>query len=183
VFGKINILSELFKERKRLRSGEDELLLEAKRILISDKFSEKNILDNLKLYNKNFELLNEENIDQSALYTENEIKSICLHYGLYFADSQLYKGEFPYEAILKIKDFNKAQGKDLRHFKLVASAPMFKNPKINTSCLLFCETIYGHYFLIHKWGTPLPWYQKLKSFSLTKIIHTLQRKKLQSFMI
>jgi hypothetical protein len=156
MFKPVEIRKELAKERKRLLDAGEILLHDARKILYDDQFTEKNILDNLKSYNKSFGLLDEEEIDKDLVFTKTEIKNICTRYRLRFLDSDVYTGEFPYESILKIKDLNTSQRKDLKHFKVIATAGTLKNPALNEDMLLFCETVYGNYYLIHRWGKPLP---------------------------
>ena len=103
----IHLISELTKQKLKLRKQEDVILDEVKRLLNDNLLSEKNILNNLKFYNKTFELLDEETLDKKNIFKLNEIKNTCTKYRLRFIDSQFYKGEIPYEAILKIKDLNK----------------------------------------------------------------------------
>ncbi len=160
------MLTELVEERKKLRKAYDQLMLETQRILIRDKFSEKNILENLKEYNKSFELLNEEEINEEQLFTLYEIKSFCVKNRLRFIDSQQFKSEFPYESILKIKDINALQRKDLRHFKVMCNEESLKNPDANFPCALFVKTIHDNYYLIHHWGGKLEANRKLKCWPL-----------------
>lgn len=150
------MFEQLHKERKKLRKESDELVLEAQRILINDTFSEKKILDHLKQYNQSFELLNEDDIDKSNLFTLAEIKTFCIKNRMRFVDSNYFKGEFPYEIVLKIKDYNRFQKKDLRHFKILCPAELLANKDSKSPAALFCRTMYGNYYLIHTWGENLP---------------------------
>jgi hypothetical protein len=160
------MLSELLKERKKLRKAFDQLMLETQRVLVKDKFSEKNILDNLKEYNKSFELLNEEEINEEHLFTLSEIRSFCIKNRLRFIDSQKFKSEFPYESILKIKDINSFQRKDLRHFKVMCSEESLKHPDSKMPCALFVKTVNENYYLIHHWGGTIDSKRKIKYWSL-----------------
>ena len=160
------MLAELLQERKKLRKEFDQLMLETQRILIRDKFSEKNILDNLKEYNKSFELLNEDEINEENLFTLSEIKSFCIKNRLRFIDSQQFKSEFPYESILKIKDINTLQRKDLRHFKVMCYEETLKFPDAQLPCALFVKTVNENYYLIHHWGGKLNGNRKVKYWPL-----------------
>jgi hypothetical protein len=166
MFKPVEIRKELARERKRLLDAGEILLHDAKKILYDDQFTEKNILDNLKSYNKSFGLLDEENTDKDLIFTKTEIKNICIRYRLRFLDSDMYTGEFPYESILKIKDLNALQRKDLKHFKIITTVDTLKDSSMNEDMLLFCETVYGNYYLIHRWGKPLPASRKWNYFFL-----------------
>lgn len=160
------MLSQLNEERKKLRKESDELILEAQRILINDRFTEKKILDNLKQYNQSFELLNEDDIDESNLFTLSELKTFCIKNRLRFVSSTYFKGEFPYESILKIKDYNKFQKKDLRHFKILCPAELIADASLKCPAALFCKTMYGNYYLIHTWGENLSTKRKIVKWPL-----------------
>jgi len=160
------MLTELLQERKKLRKAFDQLMLETQRILIKDKFSEKNILDNLKEYNKSFELLNEDEINEEHLFTLNEIKSFCIKNRLRFIDSQQFKSEFPYESILKIKDINALQRKDLRYFKVMCGEINLKLENSKFPCALFVKTVNDNYYLLHHWGNQLDVNRKIKCWPL-----------------
>ena len=98
----ISIDFELRKKKVKTSNHEDSVISEVYRILNRDLFHEKKILSNLKLYNKSFELIDEEDVDRYDVFHTNTIKEIAIQYRLKFLDSQHYKNEIPYEAILKI---------------------------------------------------------------------------------
>jgi hypothetical protein len=164
MFSKINITAELLKTRVKKRSQEDILLDEIKHILNSDLLKENKILSHLKFYNKSFELLNENEIDNSYVFSLDEIKKICIKYRLRFLDSQLYRNEIPYEAVLKIKDLNTLYHKDLKGFKILAPAKAYSKKENDLPCLLFVPTLSGNYYLIHSWGKEFKWYMKYLLF-------------------
>ncbi|MBK6835462.1 MAG: hypothetical protein IPG89_14795 [Bacteroidetes bacterium] len=160
------MFNQLNQERKKLRKESDELILEAQRILINERFTEKKILDHLKQYNQSFELLNEDDIEASNLFTLNELKTFCIKNRMRFVDSNYFKGEFPYESILKIKDFNKFQKKDLCHFKILCPAELIADASLKSPAALFCRTMYGNYYLIHTWGENLSTKRKITNWPL-----------------
>jgi hypothetical protein len=166
MFRPVHIQNELERERKKLLDAGDILVFDAKRILHDQQFTEKNILGNLKSYNKSFGLLNEEGLNKEQLFTHMEIKNICIRYRLRFVDSDMYTGEFPYESILKIKDLNELQRKDLNYFKVISTVDRLKHPFLDQDTLLFCETVYGNYYLIHRWGAALSARRKWNFFFL-----------------
>jgi len=166
MFSSINITSELFKTRTKKRSQEDVLIDEVKNILSSALLKEDKILGNLKFYNKSFELLDEPEINSDLVFSPEEIKNICIKYRLRFLDSQFYKDEFPYEAVLKIKDLNTTFKKDLKGFKILAQAETFSKKEKNLPCLLFAPTINGNFYLIHTWGKEYKWHRKFTHFPI-----------------
>lgn len=169
MFKPLNITAQLEKVRAKNRKHEDVLLNEVKNILSADLLKENKILNHLKFYNEAFELVDETDVDASLIYTKTEIKKTCVNYRLRFLDSQYYKNEIPYEAVLKIKDFNSRYRKDLKRFKILAPAIAFTNKENKLPCLLFAETLNGNYYLIHGWGENLKWNRAILNFPLRTI--------------
>ncbi len=148
------IAKELLKRKLKHSRQEDVVIDEVYKILNKDLFHEKKVLSNLKLYNRSFEMLDEDNVDILDVFDIKSIKEIAIAYRLRFIDSQFYKKEIPYEAILKIKALNERCRKDLKGFKLLAPIESFRKDSKDTELLLFAPTNDGNYFLIHKWGEP-----------------------------
>lgn len=162
----IDIKDKLTELRRKTRSREDDLIEEANRILAKDLFSEEKILNNIKHYNNSFELVDEDDMDSDLIFKISEIKKIALAYRLKFIDSQYFKAEIPYEAILKIKYINLTHRKDIKGFKILAPIEAFKEKEITKGAILFAPTNYGNYCIIHKWGKPLKWHRKILSWPL-----------------
>ncbi|MGZ3884497.1 MAG: hypothetical protein ACXVP0_09545 [Bacteroidia bacterium] len=168
MFRPINIQNELVRQRRRSLKKSDAVLDEVHKILKADLFKEHNILNNLKSYNKSFELLNEEGLDTNFVFKKEDIKAVAVNYRLRFLDSQVFEGDIPYEAILKIKHLNSEQGKDLRGFKILAQPYAFKDKTAKSELTLFAPTVYGNYYLVHKWGEDMKWYKKLTTFPMRR---------------
>lgn len=166
MFNNINITRELLKTRVKKRSQEDALIDEVKQILSSDLLKENKILSHLKFYNKSFELLDDTEIDETYVFSLEEIKKICVKYRLRFLDSQSYREEIPYAAVLKIKDMNSLYRKDLKGFKILAPKEAFSGKEKDLPCLLFVPTLNGNFYLIHSWGKEFKWFKKIVLFPL-----------------
>ncbi|MBC7861438.1 MAG: hypothetical protein IAF38_00605 [Bacteroidia bacterium] len=169
MFEDVKIIEALSRERKKIRGKEEVLIEEVNKILSDELFTEKNILKNLKTYNQTFDLLDEETLDKSKIYGLKEIKNICIRYKLRFLDSQVYKGEFPSEAIFSIKELSKEQRRTFRNFKILGPYESFKNKNNTSDPILFAETNYGNFYLIHHWDNKVKWYKKITAFPLRRI--------------
>jgi hypothetical protein len=162
----LSIQNELSTRRKKIRKDEDFVLQEVNKILQRDLLSEQKILQHLKHYSKSFEVLNEDECDLEHVFNLTEIRKTAINLRLRFLDSEFFKGDIPYEAILKIKDLNASQGKDIKAFKLLTSYHSFYNRHNTQEKLLFASTDCNNYYLIHKWGKPLKWYHKASNWPL-----------------
>lgn len=168
---RVDITGELTRLKSKTRSKEDDLILEANRILSNDLFSENKILNNLKQYADSFELVDEDDVDANMVFNTAEIKKIALQYRLKFIDSKYFKPEIPYEAILKIKHINLTYHKELKGFKILAPLEGFKENGIDRPAILLAPTNLGNYYIIHKWGNDFKWYRKLVSWPLKNFDH------------
>jgi hypothetical protein len=166
MFSLLSIKSELERYRGKTRKDEDAVLQEVNKILYQDLFSERKILDNLKQYKKSFEVIDEAYCESENIFTIQEIRKIAINLKLRFLDSLHFKGEIPYEAILKIKYINETQGKELKQFKLLTTYKSFFNRKNTQEKLLFITTNGNNYYLLHRWGNPLKWYHKIANWPL-----------------
>jgi hypothetical protein len=161
MFKSVDIKNKLTQLRRKTRRAEDDLISETKRILKKDLFEEKKILENLKQYNRSFEILDEEDLEEELIFTVSEIKQIAVIYRLKFLESRIFKPEIPYEAILRIKDLNLRFRKEVRIFKVLAPRESFFDKRSRGEALLFGKTNYDNYYLIHRWGNKLKWHRKL----------------------
>jgi len=159
-----SIQKALETERNRT-SKEEQLLLEAKKVLIQSRLTDKNILDNLKFYKTSFEFLDEES-GLENIFTLQQIKSTCKKLRLRFLPSQAFEGDIPYEAVLKIKELNNKFGKELKHFKILSTKKFFSETDSEEEAVLFTQTLYGNYYPVHSWGKALEKNRMIRSFPL-----------------
>ncbi len=165
----VDLFIQLEKCKDQKTKEADDLLSEVNRILHKNIYNEKNVLNNLKHYNKSFELIDEDDVEKNMIFSSSEIKKLAIQYRLRFLDSQCYKSDFPYESVLKIEQLNATHKKSLKGFKVLSTSKFFKDAKNIDNALLFAPTNLGNYYLIHKWGKPLKWYRKFVSLPLRNI--------------
>lgn len=172
MFERINIYEELVKEKKKSFS----LLDEANSILKSETEKDESILNRIQHQKPILNPSTGEGLlsDASDIFSLQQIKSISIKYRLRFLDSKLFKGEIPYEAIVKVKELEKKHKVKFSEFKILAPASLFKLEDRNKDPFLFAkvssfDSAQGDshcYLLIHKWGNNLNWYRKILAFPL-----------------
>lgn len=163
IFSPLNIKQELIHERmkqQRLINQVHELLEDVNR-------KDERILQRLKDENpeKNLFLRIDEE-DRKCVFSIGDIKNTCIRYRLRFLKSTYFKAEFPYEALMKIKEFEKKYGVEISNFKIIAPDHAFDLQNVNKDPLLFAQLNDDSYFLLHKWGTDLAWYKKFLFYPL-----------------
>ena len=179
MFEQINLKKELIKERGTIQLPEKALLNEVKELLKHARQSDDAILSRLREGKTKQTFVEPIAINENELkyiFNLSQIKNVCINYRLRFLDPKLFKGDFPYEAIVKIREFEDRTGKEIKEFKLMAPSKMFKLLDPDKDPLLFANIGNGNYYLIHQWGNDLAWYRKYLVWpfrNLKNIIFTL----------
>lgn len=93
-------------------------------------------------------------LDNNKVYHLSDIEKICINYRLRFLNSALYKVDFPYETVIRIKELEKKHGISLSGFKLMAPASVFKLKNADDP-LLFAPIGNDYFYLVHSWGRDL----------------------------
>ena len=97
---------------------------------------------------------NIDKIEANRIYHIDQIKTICINYRLRFLDANLFKGQFPIEAVEEIKAIEKTHHTQLSALKMMAPSKLFKLENADDP-LLFAPMGNGYYYLIHQWGNDL----------------------------
>ena len=160
MFGNTDIYDQLKREQRKRKIAGDSLVQEANKILHQDLFTEKKILEHLRQYNNQSRCLDEDVLDDSRIFSLDEIKQICVTYRLKFLSSKRYKPVIPYESILIIKDLNDRYRKELTDFMILSPVEGFSSASATGDSMLFTKTNDGNYYLVHRWGRALKWHRQ-----------------------
>lgn len=150
----INLQSELRKIRTKENASHSQIL-DAYEQLLNQKGDGERILENLFSSNGGEELLDFDTLNPENIFHIDAIEKLCVEYRLRFLDSSLFNGTFPTEAIQAIENFEAEQGKEIKGFKMIAPAPMFKLAEKDKDPLLFVPMGGGYYYLLAQWGNDL----------------------------
>jgi len=165
---------DIVKELRRQRSENPDLRDAAQRILDEEAEKEARIRYRLTSYDKNELVIDPAQFDQDLIFTEKQIKSICVDFRLRLLDSKLYNPEIPYEAIQKTKyavdQFPELDGAPL---KMMAPASCFELSDANADPVLFAALGKKNYLLIHKWGNDLSWTRRLRALPFKSLENML----------
>lgn len=172
LFKRTNIEVELQQLRNSSLNSEA-LIQEFYKVLEEATENEKRINDNtqrnFKQHQNNFTF---DYLETNKIYHVSQIKTICITYRLRFLDASYFKGKIPAEAISKIKKLEERHGTELKNFKIVAPSKLFKLEDKDDP-LLFAPLGNDYYYLIHKWGTDLSPFRKLKMWPFKSIVNIL----------
>jgi hypothetical protein len=173
IFKPVNIIQELTSERNKA-SG---LLENATALLQSSSRKDELVIKRLH-GNGNVELcdgpssendIQLEKRDLQNIFDIQQIKTICINYRLRFLDTKYFKHEFPYEAIIKINEFEKHYNTKIKKFRIIAPDKAFELQEENQDPLLFAQLSDNRYYLIHQWGSDLAWYRKFIYYPIRDI--------------
>ncbi len=169
---KVNLETELLKQNDSNLEAQNLVIKEAESILSENKEEQFNLLINAGLAHSlldyaaiNAKKERNSKFDKRRIFTEDQIKSLCIKYGLRFLPTKYYAGTIHPETHLKIKQFNDEYNEKLtRHdgaswryeqYSIVAPRSAFKLEKFPLDPLLFIYIGDDMYYLIHKWGEDL----------------------------
>lgn len=153
----------LYNRKKRI--SEDNLIKQVQEILYEEQSKDEAVIERLTgSYEEGGEddhnNLRIELLDGNKIYHISDIEKTCITYRLRFLDAHLYKNEFPYETLIKIKELEKQHRISLRGFKLMAPASVFKLKNADDP-LLFVPIGNDYYYLVHSWGKDLHPFRKI----------------------
>lgn len=151
----LNLEKALLHERQK-EANEEQILRAYLDVLEQDGKQEARIAENIKEPNTpRLTPVNIDSMEAGNIFTERQIKNICVRYRLRFLDAALFKGDIPYEAIKIIKQIQNKDGIELKNFKIVAPAGLFRLKYKDKDPILFLNLGNGYYYKIHKWGKDL----------------------------
>lgn len=154
MFQKTNLEDKIFRLRSRRISSED-ILAEVKQILVENESERIAITEELSGNSSHTENgFDLDLLDSGRIYHIDDIQKICVDYRLRFLDSKYFKGDFPEEAVSKIRQLEKEHDTKLGGFKVVAPAKRLKLENADDP-LLLAPIGNGYHYLIHKWGNDL----------------------------
>lgn len=155
----INLEQKLLKIRKKQTDKNFNQYL--KEVFNKQEQSTQKILSNLNENSTEINQFNFDLLDTSKIFHTKQIKTLCINYRLRFLDSNLFKAKIPNNTLTKIKQLENAHQIDIKGYKIVAPAKLFKLENYDDP-LLFAPMGNNYYYLIDKWGNDLSITRKLQ---------------------
>lgn len=151
----VNLHQKLSDQRSKNETSAHLDVLDGFKTLLNAPSDGARILENLFESTGDLESLNFDALETERIYHISDIKKLCVDYRLRFLDSKHFNGTFPAEALDAVKDFEAAQGREIKGFKMIAPAGMFKLAEKDKDPLLFVPMGGGYHYLLAKWGNDL----------------------------
>lgn len=154
----VKVVEQLRKEQGKI------LLDDALEILKDSEEKDQNIINSIRTSKG----LNNSVPDQDKieLFSIEAIHKICCDYRLRFLPGKYYKGEIPYEALIRVKDLERRTGRELKEFMIIAPADFFSLKDEYEDPVLLAPLGNGRYLFIHQWGNDLSRFRKLLYYPL-----------------
>lgn len=163
MISKTNIESQLVKVRKR-RVSDAILLQELEQVLEKNKVERLQIKQTLQgtppSNEEDANTMNLNLLSTESIFHLQDIKKLCVEYRLRFLDAHFFKGEFPSEAISKIRHLQKQHNTTLQGFKIMAPAKLLRLENADDP-VLFAPLGNDYFYLLHKWGNDLHPFRKI----------------------
>ncbi|MDJ0644431.1 MAG: hypothetical protein QNJ57_00470 [Flavobacteriaceae bacterium] len=164
----INLKSRLLEERSRmikqtdmqswLQSIFDDLDIQRESILQTLSNAEDDVTNHFDI----------DKVEVDRIFHIDQIRKICIDYRLRFLETKYFKGDFPANAISKIRQLEQEHTTKLDGFKIVAPSKLFVLKKADDP-LLFAPMGNGYYYLIYKWGNDIHPLRKLLVWPLKNV--------------
>lgn len=167
-FSKIDLEEEFRKVNSKALS--DGLVAEVRQQLF-DEFKRDKAIEKRIFSSNNSALPNVSTADVNRIFSQQQIRAICVKYRLRFLDASVFKSNIPAEAISKIKSLEQKWGVELKSFKIVAPQSLFDLEDPDADPLLFAQLTDNRYYLIHKWGGEMNRLRALAAFPLRSFMH------------
>jgi hypothetical protein len=91
-------------------------------------------------------------IDDLRVRSITELRRLCTIYRLRFLPGARYKGEPPSEAIAALRALERAAGRPLKGFRVLAPVGAFNRAGKARSGSLYIRIADDRYYLVHRWG-------------------------------
>lgn len=178
---KVNLETELLKQNGSNLEAQNLVIKEAESVLAENQKEQRDLLASAGLahslidYAKiNAKKERNSKFDKSRIFTEDQIKSLCIKYGLRFLPTKYYTGTIHPETHIKIKEFNDKFDKSriYNNYSIVAPKSAFKLEKFPKDPLLFIYLGDDMYYLIHKWGENLSSWRYLINLPIRSGLNT-----------
>jgi hypothetical protein len=175
MFSPVDIQEELIKARQKHEQVHGALMREVNAALKQGKQADEYILSKLRNAPKPGKSnIHPDLLEKNRIFSVDDIKTICINYRLRFLDSKYFKmEELPYDAVVAVKNLEKHLGEEVKHMKIMGAAKFFKLEDRNKDPMLFARIDDENYYLIHKWGKDLAWYNKIIVYPLRSILSLL----------
>jgi hypothetical protein len=175
MFSSVNIQDELLKIRQKHAQAQYSLMQQANESIKKgeavDEFLMKRIRKGAKPGKLNTDT---EKLDKNKVFSEDDIKSICVQYRLRFLDSKYFNpAEIPQEALTEVSNLENDLGNKVSDVKIVATAKQFKREDKDISPIMFARLDDENFYLVYKWGKEFSGYKKVIVYPLRSILTLL----------
>ena len=142
---------------RQLLLGQQQVLQEVQEVLDAEQKKD-DVLSAVVLSSKGDHVNHIQRLDPDRVFSEEDIRKLCVKYRLRFLDAGRFKGPLPPRALYELRRLELRSAVPLKGFKVMAPASRFKLCDSNSDPFLFVAVGPKHYYLVHRWGSDLsPW--------------------------
>jgi len=142
---------------RQLLLGQQQVLQEVQDVLDAEQKKD-DVLSAVVLSSQGDHVNRIERLDPYRVFSEEDIRRLCVAYRLRFLDAGRFKGPLPPRALYELRRLELRSAAPLKGFKVMAPASRFKRCGSDTDPFLFVAVGPQHYYLVHRWGSHAsPW--------------------------
>jgi hypothetical protein len=160
----VDLLEALRKERERC--GEDVMLSAVQSVLRAAEAADRDLLRRVAAAGS--QPVPVRVPDDGQVFPLEAIRRTCIAFRLRFLPSSRFRAPVPYEALVRIRELERASDTRIEEFYILAPAPAFHLEK-KTDPLLFVPAGEDRFLLVHRWGGELSPLRKVLSLPLRNL--------------
>jgi hypothetical protein len=142
---------------RKLLLGQQQLVQEVADIL-GDEQKKDDVLSAVVLSSHGEHVNRIARLDPDRVFSEKDLRRICVIYRLRFLDAGCFKGKLPPKALYELRRLDARSKDPLKGFKILAPAVRFRRSGSAADPMLFVSVGPSLYYLVYKWGKNLsPW--------------------------
>jgi hypothetical protein len=107
------------------------------------------------------------------VFSEDQIKALCVEYRLRFLPSSRFKPGIPQAALAEVERLERRYDIRLGGFQIAAPAGLFDLKMKDRDPLLFAQIDSKHFLLIHQWGGEISFWRKAVVWPLQSLEHAV----------
>lgn len=166
----VDLYEQLRRQRKRREKESERFLDNVKLLLFEEVFKDIDTEREVRKNKEPFEYPDLDSIDVNRVFSEKDIRSVCIKYHLRFLHSSLFINSFPASVLRKIRWFNTLVNVPVNYF-IMAPAKAFSLKNKDSDPVLFAKVGDDKYYYLDKWGKDLHLLRKIVMFPLRSLFH------------
>ncbi len=168
----VDLYEQLKRQRKRRELESEGFLDKVKFMLFEEVTKDLDTRERIKENQAVLRYPSKEGLDEKRIFTQKDVRSVCIAYHLRFLHSTFFKNDFPPSVLRKIRQFEKIARTPVNYY-IMAPAKAFTLKNKDSDPVLFAKVGDDDFYFIDKWGKELHVVRKIVMYPIRSIAHLL----------